>query len=197
MREYTKEIYFKDGFQVKERIYVLKNPMTNEIFYIGRTKKPLSDRLHGHISAAKGKSDKFTNAIKDAYIRDLIKSGVKPKIGGIETIIPISYIEYLEIAEREIYWMRHFQEKGCLIMNIIGLRISQPNAKYLWYLEMKRKKSVPNEYYFCGTDIAGVNLYDKERLLSDGMYWYEDAKEYTERYNPYNNWRWKLKVGLQ
>lgn len=195
MKAYTKENYHGDGFQVKERIYVLKNRLTNEIFYIGRTKKPLTDRLHGHISAAKGKSDKFTNAIKDEYIRNLINNGNKPCIEAIEVIIPISFIEYLEIAERELYWMRHFQDAGCLVMNIIGLRIPQPNAKYLWYLEMISKKSVPAEYYYCGKDKYGNNLYHKERILADGLQWIEDLP-IKEQYNPYNNWRWKLKVGL-
>lgn len=193
MIEYTKSNYFSDGFQVKERIYVLKNRITNEIFYIGRTKKPLCDRLHGHISAAKGKSDKFTNAIKDEYIRQLLSSGNKPKIEEVETIVPISYIEYLEIAERELYWMKYFKDQGCLIMNIIGLRIPQPNAKYLWYLEMKQKGRVPLDYYFCGKDKYGNSLYHKDRMVSDGMNWIEENKS---TYNPYDNWRWKLKVGI-
>lgn len=196
MIEYTKENYFEGGFQVKERIYVLKNRLTDEIFYIGRTKKPLTDRLHGHISAAKGKSDKFTNAIKDEYIRQLIKKDNKPKIEEIEVITPISYIEYLEIAEKELFWMRYFKEKGCLIMNIIGLRIPQPNAKYLWYLETKEKWSVPIEYYFCGRDVRGQNLYHKKRMIEDGMGWTEEPIIVRDNYNPYNNWRWKLKVGL-
>lgn len=198
MKAYTKESYFTGGFQVTERIYTLSHPTTKEIFYIGKTKKPLSDRLWGHIAAARKKGDKFRNCIKDEHILALIASGDKPKIETIESITPISYIEYLEIAEREIYWMKQFHEKGHPIMNIMGLKITQPNAKYLWYLETKSKGSVSADYYYCGKDITGVSLFHKERILADGLKWEDDPlpEPIKKRYNPYNNPFWMKKMGI-
>lgn len=197
MKAYTKESYFKGGFQVMERIYVLRHPETRDVFYIGKTKKPLSDRLHGHISAAKGKSEKFRNTIKDEYIMGILATGKKPLIETVEKIVPISFIESLEIAEREIYWMKHFQSRGYSIMNIMGLKVIQPNAKYLFYLESKEKGSVPAEYYFCGYDKEGNGLYHKERILIDGLYWAEPIPVITKEYNPYNNPIWRKKMGIE
>lgn len=198
MKAFTKESYFEGGYQVSERIYVLKHPDNQQIFYIGRTRKPLCDRLHGHIQAAKGKHDKFTNSIKDEYIRGILATGKKPLIETVEKITPISYIEFLEIAEREIHWMKHFKERGCMVMNIIGLKVPQPNAKYLWYLDCKEKRSVPAEYYFCGRDRSGNALYHKERVLTDGLQWIDDPPPTppTPKYNPFLNQRWRMKVGL-
>ena len=83
MKAFTKEIYSNGGYLVPERIYSLLNPINNVIFYVGRTRKPLSDRLWGHIAAAKGKGDKFTNSIKDEYILNILASNSKPVIEAI------------------------------------------------------------------------------------------------------------------
>jgi len=129
----------------------------------------------------------------------LIASGNKPTIEPLETITPISFIEFLEIAEREIYWMKYFKENGSAVMNIMGLKIVQPNAKYLWYLDCKeRGVGIPVEYYYCGKDKDGNSLYHKERIISDGMKWEDDIepKPPIHKYNPFNNPIWMKKMGL-
>jgi hypothetical protein len=169
MKVYTKENYHSGGFQDKYKIYVLKNPKTGEIFYVGQTRKPLTDRLWGHIAAAKGKSEKFRNEIKDAYILEMLQGGGRPVIESVETIIPISYIGQLEIPEKEIAWMNKLKMEGHDLLNIMGLRVKQPNAKYILYLEALEKKSVPAKYYYSGKDIIGEPLYHRERILADGL----------------------------
>jgi len=196
MKAYSKEEYFEGGYQITERIYILKDPRTESVFYIGKTKKPPCDRLHGHIAAAKNKNGKFRNNIKDALIREIIASGSKPTITMIESLTPISYIEYLEIPEREIYWMKKFKEEGHPLMNIMGLRIPQPNSEYLWYLECRARRSVPEKYYYCGKDKDGNSLYDKERMINDGLEWIQESVTVKKSYNPYNNSIWRKKMGL-
>ena len=197
MKAYRPELYHSGGYRTTERIYTLTDPRSNTIFYIGKTRKPPADRLWGHIAAARKKGGKFRNNIKDALILEILASGKKPFITMIETISSVSYIEYLEIPEREIYWMKKFKKEGHPLMNIMGLRIPQPNSEYLWYLECKEKGSVPAKYYFCGKDKDGDSLYHKERILADGMAWKEEQPVLSEkRYNPYDNPTWRIKMGL-
>lgn len=198
MREFKREIYFKDGFcESAYRIYVLAHPVTGDIFYVGQTKKPLCDRLYGHITAAKGKSDKFRNEEKDKCIMDLLNAGLRPIIKEIEKIKPVSYIEFLEISEREVAWMKILKERGCLVLNVIGLRIPQLNAKYLIYLEQLENKSVDIKYYYCGIDKNGEKLYHKERIIRDGGYWIEDRVPIVNSYNPFSNPIFRKKMGLE
>lgn len=194
MKEYVKGACKKYEYGIPESIYTLVNPELNEIFYIGRTKKPLSDRLWGHIAAAKKKGEKFTNTIKDSLIRDLLSKNLRPKIVKVETILPLCLIEYLEIAEREIYWMKYFKDKGCGIMNIMGLHIIQPNAEYLWYTQCLKKGEVPLKYYYIGEDNDGNKLYHKQRMLQDGQQWSDDIIK--QEYNPFKNALFLKKMGI-
>ena len=47
--------------KVKVNIYVLIDPITLKVRYIGRTKKPLSERLSQHVGKAKHDKDKNTH----------------------------------------------------------------------------------------------------------------------------------------
>lgn len=57
------------------KIYVLIDPISHKIRYIGRTKCSLNTRLNGHISKSK-----FKNNHKDCWIQNLLKKGLIPKI---------------------------------------------------------------------------------------------------------------------
>lgn len=60
---------------MKVKIYVLIDPLTSKIRYIGRTTNSLSLRLNGHLSKAKLKQNH-----KDCWILHLLKKGEIPKI---------------------------------------------------------------------------------------------------------------------
>lgn len=60
---------------MKVNIYVLIDPITLKIRYIGRTKNSLSHRLQGHVSKSKLKKNH-----KDCWIYSLVKQGYKPII---------------------------------------------------------------------------------------------------------------------
>lgn len=57
------------------KIYLLRDPQTQEIRYIGRTKNDLKIRLRGHISKAKKKK-----TYKDCWITNLSNVNLKPSI---------------------------------------------------------------------------------------------------------------------
>lgn len=57
------------------KIYVLIDPITSKIRYIGRTKCSLNTRLNGHLSKSKLK-----NNHKDYWIQSLLRKGLIPKI---------------------------------------------------------------------------------------------------------------------
>lgn len=57
------------------KIYVLIDPITCDIRYIGRTKCSLNTRLNGHLSKSK-----FKRTHKDCWIQSLLRKGLIPKI---------------------------------------------------------------------------------------------------------------------
>lgn len=78
-------------------IYCLKNPDTNDVWYIGVTTTTLNSRLSQHIYDAMHK-----NSLKAKWIKDLLDKGKKP------------LIELLEICtihnwrEKEIFWISKY-----------------------------------------------------------------------------------------
>lgn len=61
------------------KIYVLIDPFTHKIRYIGRTKCSLNTRLNGHLSKSR-----FKKTHKDCWIQSLLKKGVIPKIKTVK-----------------------------------------------------------------------------------------------------------------
>lgn len=62
------------------RVYKLVDPRSNEVFYIGCTKKLLSQRLREHMRKEKPSGRSSRSMQRWALINDLIASGMKPKI---------------------------------------------------------------------------------------------------------------------
>lgn len=67
---------------MKINIYVLIDPITSKIRYIGRTKNELKIRLRGHLSKSKLKKNH-----KDCWIQSLLKKNMKPKIKLVTIIV--------------------------------------------------------------------------------------------------------------
>ena len=87
-------------------IYVLKDPITNEIKYVGKSINPL-DRCRKHISEAKitGVNNHRVN-----WIKSLLKLGLKPNIEIIDEID--GEWEWLEQ-----YWISQFKTWGFKLTN--------------------------------------------------------------------------------
>lgn len=65
----------------KQKLYALRDPITNEIRYIGITKRYLKERLWRHLHPLSNSS-----SIKDLWIKDLISKNLTPTIELIREI---------------------------------------------------------------------------------------------------------------
>jgi len=79
------------------KIYVLRDPRTNEVRYVGKTVKSLSARLSGHIF-----SSKSARTHRDKWIASLMAHGVRPTIELIE-------VAFENWAAREAFWISHYR----------------------------------------------------------------------------------------
>lgn len=91
----------------KVKIYSLSNPITNEIFYIGRTKARLSARLSSHYYCSRHNSTP-----RDIYIASLIKHGLKPIIKVIEDVEEVIW------REKEKYWIAYYRNINPNLTNL-------------------------------------------------------------------------------
>lgn len=86
------------------KIYTLKDPFTNEIRYVGKTKYSLNDRLCKHLIT-------YERNHRANWIRKILKQGKKPIIELVE-----------EVDERdwkfwEKYWIEQFRQWGFNLTN--------------------------------------------------------------------------------
>lgn len=81
------------------KIYCLKDPITNEIRYVGKTNSPLRKRLSAHC-----REKPINKTYKYHWIQSLIKKGIRPLIELIEEVS----IENWE--EKEIYWIDYYKK---------------------------------------------------------------------------------------
>jgi hypothetical protein len=107
--------------KVKTFIYVLKDPDTQEIRYVGKTIKPLKYRLTGHIYSCKKEKNHRTN-----WIKSIIKKGKKPIIEMID------FCPWNKSQELESYWIIKLKNEGCNLINAtnggegqLGLKLSK------------------------------------------------------------------------
>lgn len=86
------------------KIYVLKNPITNEIHYVGRSLNPeVRYRMHIHLS----KKSKHKNK-KDAWICCLLNSNLKPLMEIIDVV------SEKDAINKERYWIETLRETNDL-----------------------------------------------------------------------------------
>ena len=92
-------------------VYGLLNPITDELFYVGQTRKRREFRLLEHIERAVGDSSLPVHN----YIRDLITQGRIPAIFVLERVGDPSRAD-----ESEVRWIGHFggSDSGCLPLSI-------------------------------------------------------------------------------
>lgn len=112
-------------------IYILSDPITNEIRYVGKTIN-IERRLNQHVAeSVKAKNHKAS------WIKSLIKKGVVPKIEIIDEIKDENW-EWLEI-----YWISQFKAWGFDLVNSTtggGKSVFNENAKLNMSLGQRGKK---------------------------------------------------------
>src|SRR5260370_23019327 len=89
------------------RIYVLIDPITEEVRYVGKTENSLACRLRSHLKASvKGGTHVYW------WISGLIKKGMSPKIRLVERVLLKDW------ADAEIYWIKFFKTAGAKLTNL-------------------------------------------------------------------------------
>lgn len=86
-------------------IYVLRDPISGEIRYVGKTVRAMADRLRGHIQRSMRK-----RTHRDCWIAGLMARGQRPLIEAIETAGD-------DWAARESFWIQHFRRAGFRLTN--------------------------------------------------------------------------------
>lgn len=173
---YSSGIELRDSLVITYRIYCLKNPSNNEIFYVGKTTKKLKERLTGHIGSINSNG---SNQIKNDYIKSILETGARPVIEEIEAIFGTCFIHKAEASAREYYWINHYQSSGIKLTNHFGVKTDPLCIEWEKYLnEIKDGKGDLNHYY-CGTTNYGIPVYDEEKMKDDGFL-LEKGKTYEE-----------------
>jgi hypothetical protein len=85
-------------------MYILIDPRTEEIRYVGWTTKSLLERLQRHKSEKK-------SSHKANWIASLVQLGLIPRVELIQRV-PIDFWE-----EAERYWIAFFRSRGCPLTN--------------------------------------------------------------------------------
>jgi hypothetical protein len=159
---YSPTLVLNDSHVAIYKIYVLKNPFDNSIFYVGQTKMTLSQRLYGHLA------DKTINKAKQDCIRDILEKGGTPIIECIETIPSTCYKDKLMVNEREIYWIKFYKESGVNISNVAAVNYDLEYSDYKKYIASVKSGNVSLRYYYCGRTFSGHEVYDEQKLKIDG-----------------------------
>lgn len=90
----------------KTTIYTLACPFSGEIKYVGKTVKPLKDRLSEHLADAKRAVNKRTNWVKSVVAK-----------GGVPIIEALSEC-YEDWEEEERYWIAQMRAWGFRLKNM-------------------------------------------------------------------------------
>jgi group I intron endonuclease len=89
------------------KIYALKDPISDDIRYIGKTKNDLKKRLYEHCTIRNLKEKNH----KNNWIKSLLKLNHRPVIILIEEVVDSDW------QEREIYWIEFYKNIGNNLTN--------------------------------------------------------------------------------
>src|SRR3954467_3705500 len=162
---YNSNMPLAESLIITYRIYVLKNPFTQDIFYVGMTKKELKERLTGHLSSLSSS----TNPEKNQYILDLLAQGKDPIIEEIEIIYGTCQIHKSFTFHRELYWIDFYTKSGIKLYNSAGLKRPQSVYDYDRYLDALKENKLYLYFYYCGRTKYGIKVYDEEKMNEDGF----------------------------
>jgi len=152
------------------KIYLLKDPITNEIRYIGRTKNDLKVRLRGHYSKSKHKKNH-----KDCWIYSLREKNLKPIIELVTTIIG-----WEQSYKYEQQLIKEYLNRG---YNLVNLHDRGEGGLQRNFSEEQKKKisnSLKNLYskglLYCGQ--IPLKVFDLEGNFISNFKSYKDCAEF-------------------
>jgi len=88
------------------KIYILIDPMDNQIRYVGKTSQSLGRRLSNHC-----RTDRRDTSHKGRWIARLVRMGLRPIIQVLQ------YVDEPFWAQAEQYWIGHYRSIGCPLTN--------------------------------------------------------------------------------
>lgn len=89
-------------------IYLLRDPRTQAIRYVGATRKTLAKRLRDHEFSAYREANV---APRFDWLRELAAANVRPEIEQL------AIVDEAERGIAEQYWIDHYREAGCDLLN--------------------------------------------------------------------------------
>tara|TARA_R110000868_G_scaffold76573_3_gene220129 strand:+ start:10312 stop:10968 length:657 start_codon:yes stop_codon:yes gene_type:complete len=147
-------------------IYKLIDPITNEVRYIGKTKKVLKKRLYEHLTIRNLKPKTH----KNHWIRSLLSKNLKPKIELLE----ITDEHTWQLSEQQ--HIKRFRGSGVNLTNAtnggdgaLGCKRSRESIQKI--LDTKKKRY---------GELAFKNSEETKRKLSEAMKGKTHSKEQTE-----------------
>lgn len=123
---------------MKGKIYVLIDPITNRIRYVGMTKLTLKHRLYLHLK----EKPKITH--KSHWIQSLKRNNKEPIIVQIDSSDNLE-----ELSKKEIYWIQYYLKQNEKLTNYITDFSPRP---YKSFLDRTAKKVI--QYDLKGNKIA-------------------------------------------
>ncbi len=180
MLSYTPGLQLIESYAATYYIYVLKNPVNNEIFYVGKTTKELKMRLSGHLSDSGGETE------KGKYILSILESGGKPIIESVEVIYGICYLDKIKANQREYYWIKYYKNTGAPLTNKVGTDENSCNLEYQGYLNSLKNGKSSWHYYYCGKTKYGIKVYDEEKMNEDGFKFPDEKSDMMPSYTEIN-----------
>ncbi len=128
-------------------IYVLKDPISLEIRYVGQTSRKLKSRLSAHLLDAK-KNKNYHNV---NWIKSLIKDNLVPIIESIEECA------LDKLNEREIYWIAFYKN--------LGYNLTNSTDGGLGHRGFKQSKETKLKRSLIQKELANKGFYSLERNL--------------------------------
>ena len=164
MVPYNPVIPLQESYVAIYKIYVLKDPTTDEVFYVGQTEQELPLRLSGHLSESRA-----VNPNKRAKIDEILANGNRPVIESIEVFTGTCYIDKMMVNDREIYWIKYYKSKGIPLLNAALMSDNAECKEYKTYLSSIKNGQSSYNYYYCGKTYGGHPVYDEKRMNADGF----------------------------
>lgn len=134
----------------KAKIYVIKDPQTKAVVYVGKTVQKLTTRLFVHMNVGVSKIGEYCKGWK--------AKGVFPIVETIEECDESIW------QERETFWINAFKEMGCTLLNVTGGGLGSKGRRLpdsvIDAIAKKCQKTTYAKHKITGEIIEGVSHQD-------------------------------------